>query len=503
MDNIGYLSNFWEMMQTGKSLENKFSLSENRKQFAGFLYVLSVDNSITYRHFESQVHNLSANLMAGGIRKNQRVAILAENAPEGIALFWALWQIGAIAAPLNVRFPQKQLQALLQNCGCRHLILAKSFEHLRFSGISTFPLEKLFLENDDVARGDEVKIRKNFIPFDQSATIIFTSGSTGEPAAALHRFGNHYFSALGSNQNISFGPGDRWLLALPLYHVGGLAILFRAYLSGGTVVLPDKHTSLSKTIEQTGVTHVSLVATQFYRLLKEPEGQRALSKLKAILLGGSAIPGSLIDAAIALKLPIYTSYGSTEMASQITTTPPDASAETLRTSGQLLPFRELKIAPDGEILVRGKTLFAGYWQDGQLRRRRDAGGWFATGDLGRLDADGYLQVLGRKDNQFISGGENIQPEEIEKILNRHPDVVQSMVVPVQNDEFGMRPAAFVEMKNGCILNGEQLRTYLAGRLASYKIPRFFLNWPDKPLQNNIKLNRKFFQWLAVENNKLE
>lgn len=490
-------------MQTEKEIQNSFSLSENAKRFSEYLYILSSGNSTAYKSFARRVYSLSVQLQSVGIDENQRVAILAENTPESIALFWTLWQIGAIAVPLNVRFPKQQLQSLLQNCGYRHIILAKSFEHLQFPTVSTISLEKLFEQENDLSKNDEVNIRRNVISFDQPASLIFTSGSTGEPAAALHTFGNHYFSALGSNKNICFEPGDRWLLALPTYHVGGLAILFRAFLSGGTVVLPDEGTAIAETIERFCVTHVSLVATQFYRLLKEPAGKRALSKLKAILLGGSAIPGSLIDAANALKLPIYTSYGSTEMASQITTTPPNVAPEKLRSSGKLLPFRELKIAPDGEILVRGETLFAGYWQAGKLQRTRDAEGWFASGDLGRLDADGYLHVLGRKDNLFISGGENIQPEEIEKILNRHPDVVQSMVVPVQNDEFGMRPAAFIEMKNGCILNGEQLRTYLAGRLASYKIPPFFFVWPDKPPQKSIKLNRKFFQWLAIEKNKLE
>ena len=485
-------------MQTSKTIKDKFSLSENTSYYAAYNYLITSDFSISYPEFKKQVNQWSAHLFTRGICKNQRVAVLAKNNPESIALFWALWQIGAIAVPLNIRFPKQQLQSLLQNCECTHVVLGKSFAHLRFAGVSTIFPEELLEPENDLSKDHRVNICRKAIFFDQPATIIFTSGSTGEPAAALHTFGNHYFSALGSNKNIEFGPGDRWLLALPTYHVGGLAILFRAFLSGGTVVLPDEGTSISETIAQLGVTHVSLVATQFYRLLNEPGAKRALSKLKVILLGGSAIPDGLIDAAIKLKLPIYTSYGATEMSSQITTTPPNASPEKLHSSGQLLPFREIKIAPDGEILVRGETLFAGYWQAKRLQRHCDADGWFATGDLGRLDADGYLHVLGRKDNLFISGGENIQPEEMENILNQHPNVMQSMVVPVQNDEFGMRPAAFVKMKNNGILNSEQLREYLAGRVASYKVPQAFFAWPDKIPKFNIKLNRRFFHQLAAE-----
>jgi len=406
-------------MQMNKTIENRFSLSENVKQFAEFSYILNSANSTAYHLFEQQIYRLSAHLSAGGIRENQRVAILAENTPGSLVLFWTLWQIGAISVPLNIRFPKQQLQSLLQNCQCSHLILGKSFEHLQFSNVSTISLEKLFEQENDFSKKDKVNISRKTISFDQLATLIFTSGSTGEPAAVLHTFGNHYFSAVGSNKNILFGPGDRWLLALPTYHVGGLAILFRAFLSGGTVVLPDEGAAIAETIDRLGVTHVSLVATQFYRLLNAPDGKRALSKLTAILLGGSTIPQELIDTAVKLKLPVYTSYGATEMASQITTTPPDAPPQKLYSSGKLLSFRELKIAPGGEILVRGETLFAGYWQAGKLRQTRDAAGWFATGDLGRMDADGYLHILGRKDNLFISGGENIRPEEIERILNQH------------------------------------------------------------------------------------
>ena len=160
-------------------------------------------------------------------------------------------------------------------------------------------------------------------------------------------------------------------------------------------------------------------------------------------MGGGPVPPSLVDEALARGLPLHTSYGLTEMASQVTTTPPGASLEELRTAGRVLPDREVSISERGEILVRGETLFAGYVEGEELDRPLDAEGWFHTGDLGELDEDGYLRVGGRVDNLFISGGENVQPEEIEEALCRLEGVDEAVVVPVPDEEFGARPVAFV------------------------------------------------------------
>ena len=182
------------------------------------------------------------------------------------------------------------------------------------------------------------------------------------------------------------------------------------------------------------VTHSYLVPTQLYRLLRD--GNSALQSLKAILLGGAPAPRALIDEAIERKLPVYRSYGLTEMASQVTTTPPGSSTEGLRTSGRLLPYRELRIADDGEILVRGLTRFEGYVQGDDVLPSVDEEGWFHTRDRGSVDDLGMLHVEGRMDNLFISGGENVQPEEIERALLELPGVEEAIVVPVPDEEFG-------------------------------------------------------------------
>jgi len=325
------------------------------------------------------------------------------------------------------------------------------------------------------------------LALDLPATIVFTSGSAGEAKAVLHTFGNHYFSAVGSKTNIDLAPGDRWLHSLPIYHVGGLSILFRCLLAGAAVALPEPDASPGDGLA--GATHVSLVSTQLLRLLREESLDPG--ELKAILLGGGPVPVSLVDRQAAARgLPIHTSYGLTEMASQVTATPPGASREALRTSGRLLPRRELSISDSGEILVKGETLFAGYVENDIVDRPLDLDGWFHTGDLGELDAAGYLRVRGRKDNLFISGGENIQPEEIEEALRRIGGVEEAVVVPVPDAEFAARPVAFVRTTG---VEPEDLARALEPALPRFKIPAAFHGWPEEAGSGGMKLDRAFFR----------
>jgi O-succinylbenzoic acid--CoA ligase len=192
--------------------------------------------------------------------------------------------------------------------------------------------------------------------------------------------------------------------------------------------------------------------------------------------------------------PIHTTYGLTEMAAQVTTTSPDATLGELQSSGRVLPYRQLRVDERGEILVQGATLFQGYLDGDTVQHPFDQDGWFHTGDLGRLDEEGWLHVLGRTDNLFISGGENIQPEEIELALCDVPGVTQAVVVPVQDDEFGQRPVAFVRGVD----EGVWLAT-LAGELEAvlphFKIPDAFYLWPE--VEEEMKIDRTVFREQAL------
>ena len=411
------------------------------------------------------------------IQRKQRIGIFAVNSVEYVIVLLALWRIGAIACLLSPRFPKATVNLLTKKIHCTRILTEKDFS-------------LSWRVSPEVRRSNPLKI-------DRAATILFTSGTTAVPKAVLHTYANHFYSAKGANLNIRLGPNDRWLLSLPLYHVGGLAILFRVFLAGSTLVIASQGTQIQEAILHSGVTHVSLVQTQLYRLLSKKRGINALSKFKAILLGGSVIGESIIKKAVTLRLPIYTTYGSTEMASQVTTTRKNDSLKRLQTSGKILKYRQIRIMNDYEIFLKGKTLCQGYVEGNRLRSPTTSDGWFPTGDLGRFDAEKYLTVWGRKDNMFISGGENIYPEEIESELYKMKGIQEAMVVPVKNDEFVYRPVTLIKVSSSTHFSHAQLTRYLKKHLPRFKIPETFFVWPEQTDFDSIKVDRKFLTNLVT------
>ena len=278
---------------------------------------------VSYSELDSLVSGTARRMAEKGVGRGARVALVMDRSVEAVVLLLAAIRAGAVACPISMRLPEATTVER-----CRSLGVALT--------VSDRPLGTAVAAKDLIEGG-----AGNAPPFfeDAPATIVFTSGSSGAARAALHTYGNHYFSALGAQDNMPLVCGDRWLLSLPLWHVGGLAILFRCLLAAATVALPDPADSIAESVRQ--VTHASMVSTQLRRLLREAESGAAHPE-KALLLGGGPVPPVLIDEAVRHGIPVHTSYGLTEMASQVTATPPGAAPEALRTSGRVLPWRELR-----------------------------------------------------------------------------------------------------------------------------------------------------------------
>ena len=274
--------------------------------------------------------------------------------------------------------------------------------------------------------------------------LLLTSGSTGTPKIAILSLSNLLVNASSAITAIDLRPNDQWKLSLPLYHVGGIGIILRCILARATIVLDDSP----------NITHLSCVPTHLYRATP------VYKNLRCLLVGGAPIPS--------YPFPINTTYGLTEMSSMVTL------------NGNLLPNRELRLASDGEIFVRGPTLFQGYV--GQPPQTN----WFATGDLGHFN-QGRLEIVGRKDWMFISGGENIQPEEIERELELLPEVIEAVVVPKEDPEFGKRPVAFISARN--VFDLKRMQSALSVRLPKFKIPIELHLVDEIPKKNNLKPDR--------------
>ncbi len=447
--------------------------------------ILAPHRSYTYRDYHEYVSGAVANLRKAGLGEGDLIAIALPPGTPYPILLMALFRLGAVACPMNTRFPAQYLLETLERIRCRNMVVPYGASVTTVYG-RLYALAPRDLVDDRL----ETSAGEALLDPDRPAAIVLTSGSAGPPKAALLSYGNFYHSAKWSNTNIPLARGDRWLMSLPLYHVAGLGILFRCLLGGASIVFPASNENLETAIRKYEITHVSMVSTQLYRLLQTPEGTSALKPLKAILLGGGPLPESLIRKAHLEGLNIFCSYGLTEMATQATTTRPGDPLSKLLTVGKPQSPGTVRLSPEGEIQVRGETLFLGYVEGNEISRTLTDDGWFSTRDLGAWEFDGYLKVLGRKDNMFIAGGENIQPEEIEACLCRVEGVLQAVVVPVEHEEFGATPVAFVRFEEGRKLLPEELQQALAPLLPPYKVPRYFLPLPENDPLTDAKVSRK-------------
>jgi len=422
----------------------------------------------TFEELDQATHACMLKLREWKISHRYPLAFLAKNNWHTIVLFFALFRLGIIACPLSPRLPPLQLTQIL--------------EEIKATLLTPFEIESA-----------PFSLQEATIQSEQPATLLFTSGSTGKPKIACHSFQNYYYNAVGSNQISGLSLGDRWLLSLPLYHVGGLAILFRCFLSGATVVLP--HPTLSSSLKHQSISFLSLVPTQLFRLIKEPPSflEKCAKDIRCILLGGAPISAPILKQAADAGLKLCPTYGMTEMSSQIT-----MNLQPTASCGKVLPFREIHTSSDGEILVRGKTLFLGYWDpQAGLQLPLNSEGWFFTSDYGEINSTGELYFKGRKDLLFISGGENIQPEEIEIALLTLPGILDAVVVPLEDEEFGARPVAFLQ-KQKDEDSSEKILEQLTNLLPRFKLPIYFFPMSDDSKESPLKKNRKYYARLAKE-----
>lgn len=437
---------------------------ENSLHRPNQLALVAKERTWTYQELDVEVQTLCHFLEHASVKENQRVAFVAHPSVATILLFFALFRLHAIACPLSYRLPPDLLTDYIKLLKASHV------------------LEPSLLPPDRVkARSSHTKIHLNDL-----ATFLFTSGSGGTPKIACHRFANHYYNAVGSNPFLNLKDTSRWLLSLPLFHVSGIGILFRCFLQGAMIVLSEL--PLTESILQHNISHLSLVPTQLMRLLKEsPETlEKMRHSLQCILLGGAPISPSLLAEATRSHLPVYATYGMTEMSSMIA-----LAANSQELAGKVLPHRQLKIE-EGQIWVGGETLFQGYWDSTrETILKADKQGWFPTKDLGKLTPEENVQVTGRLDRQFISGGENIQPEEIEKALCTIPGIRQATVLPLPDAEFGERPVAFIDDET-TQHTLESIREGLKNNLPTFKHPVHVFPYPKetglKPNLDMLKLH---------------
>ncbi|MGF1737242.1 o-succinylbenzoate--CoA ligase [Photobacterium satsumensis] len=451
------------------------------------------EQQFSWAELAERVDEYAQGLVEQGLKRDQLVAVVAPNSVSVIWLLLAILRTGARYVGLNPRLSPQELSSQLTQLECDFIWYpAKSVDAFdRIHGneqdceqaLEQARLPRLQLLPPQTPRMVPVTWQAS-----RAATLTMTSGSTGQPKAVVHNAQSHLASAAGLLQWMAFDAEDSWLLSLPLFHISGMAIVWR-WLYRGAQLAVEPSQELDVALGR--VTHASLVPTQLQRVL-DNNSESAL-RLKRVLLGGAVIPVSLTERARQAGIECWCGYGMTEMASTVTTKLADHSTGV----GAVLPNRELMLK-DGEVLVKGKTSGMGYYRNRTIFPFSEQE-WFATKDLADWH-DEELFIRGRKDNMFISGGENIQPEEIERVLLAHPAVHQAFVLPVDDKEYGQRPAAIVatSLELDAALVSE-LEDYMKQQVIGFRRPVKYLLLPSQLSAGGIKISRKqLAQWLAEQ-----
>ncbi|MEX1046060.1 MAG: class I adenylate-forming enzyme family protein [Actinomycetota bacterium] len=393
----------------------------------------------------------SRRLAALGVDPGNRVAVIAEPSPFALEVVAATAHIGATLVPLSPSAPEAETERLLRRTKPKIVLRAGSL--------------------DGAGHADRPGHQPN--P-DDAACIVFTSGSTGEPKGIVLTNRNIEASAAAAEAALRLTQDDRWLLCLPLHHVGGLSTIYRAMHTGFAVVpvAPFEPRAVIQAIDENGVTAISLVPTMLHRLLEA--GWEAPGSLRFALVGGAPCPRRLLDEAMSRGIPVAPTYGMTETASQAATLPPWGVAPG-GTVGTALPGISITTgdwpsepSPPGipaRIWIRGEAV-AHETIDGPLAAED---GWLATDDAGSLDAEGNLTVLGRLDGSIITGGDNVSPKQVEEALLRMSVVEQAAVMGIPDEERGERVVAAVVLNEPT--DSKALRDELAGELPPHAVPR--------------------------------
>ena len=325
-----------------------------------------------------------------------------------------------------------------------------------------------------------------------TSVILWTSGTSGRPTGVALSWANLKASAQAAAVRLDLRTDDVWLASLSLAHVGGLALVTRALLLGSRLIAGGRF-DVAQTVEllewANGPTHVSLVPTQLHHLLDAWGARPAPARLRCVLIGGAHAPHNLVQRAVDGGWPIALTYGATEMSSQIATAGPDEVLAGRRDVGLPLDGVEVCVGLDGELLARGITQALGYVDDGdRVGDISDREGWYHTGDLGEVDEEGRLSILGRRIDRIVTGGVTLDAVSLEEDLRRHPAVLDVCVVGLPDDVWGERVAAWVEPIQG-EFDLDDVESWVAEEMTSSHRPRLWKVGASLPRNPNGKVDR--------------
>jgi o-succinylbenzoate---CoA ligase len=461
-----------------KSTNNFFNFSER----ADLTAIIKSDESISYKDLFARANQIAFSLSEFGIRKSDYIPLLIENNLHFIKITIALWNLGAVPVPLNTRLFNEEIYSILDDYDFKFLITDKELPSGHFQ--KDFKIIQL----------NEIQFNKNefgrltFPVLDDEAVVIFTSGSTGRAKGVVHTFSSLINNIETGNAILNHKENDRWLASLPFYHIGGFQIICRSLYFGCSIIISESQQTkhLVDAISNYKPTHLSLVSTQLERLVNQKV--KPCKELQVSLIGGGFVDDELMFEADELGWKPFRVYGSSETASMVTA----ISAQNIQTKpqsvGKALTNVEVKISTDSEILIKSNCLFKNYLDDEKETLSKMANGFCYTGDLGFVDTDGYLFIEARRNDLIVTGGENVNPIEIEKALLQIPGIKEACVFPKPSKTWGQTIACAIVVEDASI-NEKMICENLKKKLTGYKIPKQFFFIDKLPRTSLGKLER--------------
>ena len=477
-----------------------------------FLFSEADKRQFTYKEFEAAVKRTARLLAANGVGKGDVVSLLLPNSVEYVIAYFACWQIGALAGPINSLLKAREIAYVISNSEARAWLVNHEFlpvveairDQLRSTLNVIIPFENEAETTLSVAETRDQEPDADISQEDE-AIIIYTSGTTGKPKGCLLTHGNVIANARQISSWLGFTDADRLLTMMPLFHMNAVSVttMSALYAGGSTVVSPKFSASrFWQVISDYQITSFGSVATMLSMLLSTyPDGVPAglkTQQLRFAMCGSAPVPAEVLRRfEETFNCLVIEGYGLSESTCRSTFNPPDKRR---RPGSCGLPIgnamrvvdEEDRDVPDGqlgEIVLRGENILKGYYKNDVANATAFRNGWFYTGDIGYRDADGFYYIVDRKSDMIIRGGENIYPREIDEVLYQHPDIAAAAAVGVPDDLYGEEVAAVVVLKAGVRSSEQEVIDYCKARLADFKCPktvRFVDDIPKGPTGKLLK-----------------
>ena len=446
--------------------------------------VVTKSQEYTFSELNGLVETASKLFKNSGVKRNNHCAVISNNNIDFIISIFALWRIGAIPVPLNIRLTNSEIKNQIKFTECNYVIihteLINKYDIDNEVEVIKIPFPKMITESKVV--------KTNNFQNNKISLMLFTSGSTEKPKAVIFTFGNFINSVLQTNKLLTPKVNNSWLASLPFYHIGGFMILGRSIINGNTLILPNSlsHFDVMESLINFNPSFISFVSTQMKRIIDE--NIKPSKNLEAVFLGGGPINEDLITACKKNNWPIIKVYGSTETCSMVSALDLRNKIIKINSAGKELQKNTISVSElnNGEIIVEGESVAKGYFNDSGIKLKN---GKFYSNDIGFIDNKGYLFIKGRADDIIISGGENIDTNEITKVLLEHPGIKDAFSFGISDKEWGTLLSAAVVLKTKN-LKPEKIIDFLKTKLADYKIPKKIFIIDKMPKTDLGKINKE-------------